>query len=175
MTDEERRVALANAFAAQARSDWQLYQHLASQGFPICHALQHLQMATEKIAKAYRIRDTAADPDELAKHHTGFVAFVSEFFRTKTVRDEYRGKGAVLAQLQKNVEALAREIERLAPAIDHLTTPENAEYPWERDQRVYAPCAFGYPNLDLLRTAGGRATMKMIARAFEDYETLTLQ
>jgi hypothetical protein len=131
-------------------------------------------MATEKIAKAYRIRDTKADPDELAKHHTGFVEFVNAFFRSQTIRDEYRGKDAALKELQKNVEALARGIEKLAPAIDRLATPENAEYPWERDGKVYYPCSYGYPNLDLLKTPGGRATMKMVERAFEAYETLRI-
>jgi hypothetical protein len=175
VAEEDRRQALADAFAAQARSDWGVYQHLAGlpkPSFPQCHALQHLQMATEKIAKAYRIRDTKADPDELARHHTGFVEFVNSFFRSQTIRNEYRGKEAALKTLQKNVEALAREIEKLAPAIDTLTTPENAEYPWERDGDVYRPCFYGYPNLQLLKTAGGRATMKMVERAFEAYETL---
>jgi hypothetical protein len=37
-------------------------------------------MATEKIAKAYRIRDTVADVDELVRHHTGFEEFVNAFF-----------------------------------------------------------------------------------------------
>lgn len=127
MNDKERREALANAFASQARSDWNLYQHLAGlpkPSFPPCHTLQHLQMATEKIAKAYRIRDTQANPDELAKHHTGFVEFVNSFFCSPKIRDEYRGKDAALKEVQRNVGALAREIERLAPATDRLSTPE---------------------------------------------------
>ncbi len=178
MTEEERRNSLADAFAAQARSDWGVYQHLAGlpkPSFPACHALQHLQMAKEKIAKAYRIRDTNADPRELVKHHTGFVEFVNAFFRTETIRDEYQGKEAALKQLQKNVGALAREIEKLAPAIDPFTAPENAEYPWERDGKIYRPCDYGYPSLDLLKTAGGRATMKMVERAFASYETLHIR
>ena len=61
MTDTERRQAYAEAFAAQGRSDWTEYQHLSTLTYPSlpwCHALHYLQMATEKIAKAYRIRDT---------------------------------------------------------------------------------------------------------------------
>ena len=104
MTEEERRQALADAFAAQARSDWKVYQHLAGlpkPSFPACHALQHLQMATEKIAKAYRIRDTKADPGDLARHHTGFEEFVNSFFRSQTIRDEYRGKDAARRSSRK--------------------------------------------------------------------------
>jgi len=47
-------------------------------------------MATEKIAKAYRMRDTKADPDDLARHHAGFEEFVTSFFRSATIREEYR-------------------------------------------------------------------------------------
>ena len=131
-------------------------------------------MATEKIAKAYRIRDTHADPDELARHHTGFVEFVSAFFRSPTIREEYRGKDAALKALQKNAEVLAREIQKLAPAIERLNAPENAEYPWEREEVVYSPCSYAYPNLDLLKTAGGRAAMNVLARAFRAYERLRI-
>ncbi len=59
MDAASRRQLFAEAFAAQARSDWRVYRHLArlrlqSQGssFPKCHDLHYLQMATEKIAKA---------------------------------------------------------------------------------------------------------------------------
>lgn len=34
---------------------------------------------------------------------------------------------------------LAREIEKLAPATDRLAFPENAEYPWERGDKVFVP------------------------------------
>lgn len=68
-----RRQAFAAAFVTQGRSDWDLYKHLSAltkPSFPQCHALHYLQMATEKIAKAYRLRDTTADVDGLVKHHT---------------------------------------------------------------------------------------------------------
>lgn len=176
-----RRKALADAFAAQARSDWRVYQHLAEQRdpgdaryplFPRCHAWQHLQMATEKIAKAYRIRDTDADPDKLATRHPGFVEFVNAFFSSEAIRAEYKGRDAQRESLRKAAEAVAREIEKLAPAIDKLSTPENAEYPWERSGKVFVPVDYTYPTLDVLRTPGGRSTLNLVARAFEDYETL---
>lgn len=177
MNEADRRQAFADAFAAQGRSDWRVYQYLASlqaPSFPSCHALHYLQMATEKIAKAYRIRDTAADVDDLARHHTGFEEFVNAFFRSPKIRGEYAGKDAALRTLQTNAAALARQIEKLAPAKDRLASPENAEYPWERDERVCRPCEYGYPNLSLLKAHSGRATMNMIARAFSDYETLRI-
>ncbi len=76
--------------------------------------------------------------------------------------------------MKTNAAALAREIEKLAPATDRLASPENAEYPWERDDRVYSPCKYSYPNLSILKVHSGRATMNMIERAFLDYEKLRI-
>lgn len=103
-----------------------------------------------------------------------FAAQARAFFRTATVKAEYRGRDAAFRSLLANAERLAREIEKLAPAIDRAVSPENAEYPWERDGQVFRPCSYAYPNLDLLKTAGGRAIMRMVERAFKDYETLRL-
>lgn len=178
MEAEARRQAFAVAFATQGRSDWEVYKHLSAltkPSFPQCHALHYLQMATEKIAKAYRIRDTAADVDDLVKHHTGFVEFINQFFRCETIRDEFRERDAALQTLQRNATALAREIEKLAPATDRLASPENAEYPWERDEAILIPCNFGFPNLTMLRQAGGRAVMNLVERAFKDFERLHIQ
>lgn len=170
-----RRQAFAAAFVTQGRSDWDLYKHLSAltkPSFPQCHALHYLQMATEKIAKAYRLRDTTADVDGLVKHHTGFVEFINQFFRCETIRDEFQGQDAALQTLQRNATALAREIEKLAPATDRLASPENAEYPWERDEKILVPCTFGFPSLT---QASGRAVMNLVERAFNDFERLRIQ
>lgn len=175
MTDAERRQAYAEAFAAQGRSDWAVYQHLSTLTYPSlpwCHALHYLQMATEKIAKAYRIRDTNANVEDVVKHHAGFEEFINSFFRSRQIKEEFEGKDAALQTLQKNAGALAREIEKLAPAIDRPASPENAEYPWERDGQVFRPCSFGYPSLAMLKQPGGRAIMNMIERSFRDFEVL---
>jgi hypothetical protein len=178
MNADERRRAFADAFAAQGRSDWEVYQHLSGlpkPSFPRCHQLHYLQMATEKIAKAYRIRDTDGDVDALAHSHTGFEEFVNAFFRAPAIRTEFQGRDAALQTLQRSAQTLAREIEKLAPAIDRLVSPENSEYPWERDDRVLLPCEFDYPNLSMLTQPGGRAVMRLVQRAFEGYETLHIQ
>jgi hypothetical protein len=178
MDAEARRQAFAVAFATQGRADWEVYKHLSAltkPSFPQCHALHYLQMATEKIAKAYRIRDTTADVDELVRHHTGFVEFINQFFRCETIRDEYREHAAALHALQRNATILAREIEKLAPATDRLASPENAEYPWERDDVILVPCAFSFPNLTMLRQPSGRAIMNLVQRAFNDFELLHIQ
>lgn len=178
MGGERRRQLFAEAFATQGRSDWSLYRYLSglqSPRFPRCHGLHYLQMATEKIAKAYRARDTQVDLDEVIKRHTGFVEFVNAFFRCATIRDEYLGQDAALLTLQRNATAIAREIEKLAPATDRLSSPENAEYPWEKGETIVTPCEFGFPNLTMLSQPSGRAVMNLLERAFTDFEVLRIQ
>lgn len=173
MTEAERRRAFALAFMAQARSDWHAYRVLNEAHVAMCHRLHYLQMACEKLAKAYRLRDTKAPVDDLVSKHSGFSKFVAPFFMA-VLKDEYSGKDQQLRALVQRARALAREIEKLAPAIDREESPENAEYPWERDGQVTAPCDFAFPSLEPLRQPGGRAFLNLVERALDDFERVTL-
>ena len=130
-------------------------------------------MVCEKLAKAYRLRDTRSPIGDLVSKHTGFSKFVGPFFLA-VLRDEYRGKDKQLAGLLQRARILAREIEKLAPAADRSASPENAEYPWERDGQVIAPCDFAFPTLELLRQPGGRAFLNLVERALDDFERVAL-
>jgi hypothetical protein len=174
VTEDERRQAFAEAFIAQARSDWGIHRLLSEQSdVAPCHRLHYLQMACEKLAKAYRLRDTESAVSELVSKHTGFEKFVGAFFAV-ALKDEYRGKDEQLRGLIRRARALAREIEKLAPAIDRADAPENVEYPWEQNDRVIAPCSYTFPSIELQRDAGGRAFLNLIERALNDYERLSL-
>ena len=54
-----------------------------------------MQMVCEKLAKAYRLRDTQSPVNELLSKHTGFAKFIGPFFAA-VLKDEYRGKEAQL-------------------------------------------------------------------------------
>jgi hypothetical protein len=56
----------------QAKSDHDVFVLVRREGMAHCHALHHLQMATEKIAKAYFWRSGVPLP----KSHAGFVQFL---------------------------------------------------------------------------------------------------
>lgn len=174
MSEGDRRRAFADAFIDQARSDWAVYRLLAAHDdVVVCHELHYLQMVCEKLAKAYRLRDTKAAVDELVSKHTGFAKFVGPFFLA-ALKEEFRGKDAQLAGLIARARTLAREIEKLAPAIDRTAAPENAEYPWERDGKIVAPCRYVFSSLELLRQPGGRAFLNLVERALTDFERLAL-
>jgi hypothetical protein len=172
----DRRTQFAAAFFDQARSDWDTYVYLTRAAIlPRCHLLHYLQMACEKLAKAYRLRNASADVDAIVTRHVGFAQFINEFLRSPAVLENYEGQSARHKTVCKTSFTLAREIEKLAPAIDRTHSPENAEYPWERGDwgfgagQVLVPCRYDYPALSLLDTAGGRAFVKLIERAFRDY------
>jgi hypothetical protein len=79
----DRRSQYARAFYEQASSDWQAYELLArSADLPRCHSLHYLQMACEKLEKAYRLRSPSADVDTIVTRHVGFTKFVNEFLRS---------------------------------------------------------------------------------------------
>ena len=63
----------ASAFLRQGASDLTVHELLAARDeLPLCHALHYLQMACEKIAKAYRARNTNAKlhgEDGLLRRH----------------------------------------------------------------------------------------------------------
>ncbi len=170
MTEHEQRRAFANKFLVQAASDWETYELLASHvDVAACHKLHFLQMACEKVAKAYRLRDTKSPESELLSRHTGFAKFVPSFCKM-VLSQRYQGKDAQLARVIRASQALAREIEKLAPAIDRLATPENVEYPWQRGDEVIAPCQYNVPSLELLQQAGGRTFLKIVKHALDSFE-----
>jgi len=127
-------------------------------------------MACEKIAKAYRCRDTAANLDELLKRHVGFAKFIGSFLASPSIKEAYKGRDAQLREVAKLARALAREIEKLAPAIDRVGSPENVEYPWQSGENIVAPCQYDYPQLSLLMTPGGRTFLKLVVRAIEEFD-----
>lgn len=176
----ELRGDWATAFLRQGRSDLQVYDLLSAQReleIPRCHALHYLQMACEKIAKAYRIRDTNAELEGeggLLRRHVGFEKFMSAFLLSPSIRSAYAGRTAQLRQIAKTTLALAREIEKLAPAVDGQTVPENAEYPWKVAGHVVAPCEHEFSRLSLLREAGGTTFLKLLRRAADDFYAIGL-
>lgn len=177
------REAWAEAFARQARSDWRVYQHLSgadpryeacSTEVETCHCLHFLQMACEKIAKAYRIRDLDTSFEDLSRHHTGFASFVNAFLSSPTFKNEFRGRAAQLQALKSSMRHLASEIECIAPAINRDARPDNAEYPWQDGDQALVPCDYTFPNLNLRDTPNGRRLLSLVRRALDEFERVRI-
>ena len=139
-----------------------------------CHRLHFLQMACEKIAKAYRLRDAETFTTNDLYSHVAFSKFILYFLRTQQLKERYRAQEAKRRQMERYARILAIEIEKLAPAVDRDQTPENAEYPWIIGETIFVPCRHRYPVSRLLGEQGGRDILKLIEIAIENYPGATL-
>ena len=131
----------ASAFAQQATSDLKTYQVLEASELPRCHSLHQLQMATEKIAKAYRLAsEPGATPQSITQHRLG--NFVEAFFRApRSVERLGLGRYNV-TYAKRKLAGLAHQVEQLAPTSD--LSKRNAEYPWEVGETVCTPALEEY-------------------------------
>ena len=120
---------LRDAYAEQSRSDFTVYS-VYLQEAEECHRLHYLQMACEKIAKAYRLRDLVSFNSEDLYSHAVFSKFITGFLKSKLVRRRYASQDSKRREVERYARSLAVEIEKLAPAVDRERTPANAEYPW---------------------------------------------
>ncbi len=167
------RTRLADAYAEQSRSDFTVYS-VYLQEAEECHRLHYLQMACEKIAKAYRLRDLVSFNPEDLYSHTVFSKFITGFLKSKLVRRRYASQDSKRRQVERYARSLAVEIEKLAPAVDREQTPANVEYPWEAGAAVFVPCRHDFPLSRRLREQNGRDFLKVLEIAIEDYEDITL-
>ena len=111
----------AEAYAKQSRSDFAVYelltQAVALNQIEQCHSLHYLQMACEKIAKAYRFRDTDTPIENLLTSHVAFSKIIVGLLRSPEILKRYHKKDAMLRQSIHFARRLGREIELLAPAV----------------------------------------------------------
>jgi hypothetical protein len=77
----------SEAFLTQAKSDWQVYEHLNETGFPACHALHYLQMASEKLAKAYLLAGIS-EIEDVRSTHRAFTRVLQLIARSKRLERE---------------------------------------------------------------------------------------
>lgn len=142
----------AIAYAEQSASDWNVFQKLTADGnVEFCHALHYLQMACEKIAKAYRFRDTDTAVGTLLTSHVAVSKFIETFLCSPIMMERWTANPHQLRPLRQRCRQLAREVEIMAPAVARTGRPENAEYPWESGKRVQIPASYSYPNLSQLQ------------------------
>ncbi len=120
----------SEAFLAQARSDFQVFELLLQQDrdrVPACHPGHYLQMSMEKLAKA-ALQRAGDDPGytheafSLLRHHLKRrdVAHALGYSNFSTFRD-FLDRSA----------GLFRRIEALHPDVPKSANGPNVEYPWE--------------------------------------------
>jgi len=160
----------SEAFFTQAKSDWKVYEHLAESDFPACHALHYLQMATEKLAKAYLLADVN-EIEDVRSTHRAFTRFLQLIARSKRLEKEMRMTGRqLLAYVQQSLP-LAYEVKSLAPSL--ALGGSNPEYPWEAPTKaILTPATHEFAIKQVLREPRGRNLIKLIRTALEKFYVL---
>jgi len=160
----------SEVFLIQAKSDWQVYEHLEKTPLPHCHALHYLQMATEKLAKSYLLAGRSDIKTVRASHH-GLTRFLQLVWRNKGLQEEMGMTAKKLVAHIQQLLPLAYTIESLAPAI--AGNGPNPEYPWEAPQNTFhAPAVYEFTISKALREPRGRNLIKLIRTALTKFYAL---
>jgi len=153
----------------QSKADHAVFVLLRQQGVEQCHTLHYLQMATEKLAKAYFWRSGSPPP----RTHAGFVQLLRFLGQ---VRQSDRERIATLFSFNRftdfqnwlrTVLPLAYELERLSPDLSN--DGPNPEYPWPHATPQFAPASHNFPIWNSLTSGSGRDLMRVIRIAVDRF------
>jgi hypothetical protein len=164
----------SSAYARQADADFNTYQFLeglpveslGGRQIPVCHRLQFLQMACEKLVKAH-LCARGTPPASLQASH-GFISKTLPIvIRGETIATNFRG--AAGKNVVTSANRLAREIDLLAPSVRKGgQRPDNCEYPWEDGNgRLHVPLEWTFSSAELISKPGGRSILKVIRSAVD--------
>ena len=150
-------------YLTQARSDFHALRAL--KGADPCHQIHYLQMATEKLAKAYFWR--VGKP--LKKRHDFFV----KFLRAARKRGDI---GRILGiKPTANWEAYVDSVLPVTLAVEQMAPSEagdgpNAEYPWPHEAPEQAPATFAFPVWDEIAAPHGQKFLGLLGRLLDNFE-----
>ena len=133
----------------------------------VCHSLQFLQMACEKLVKAH-LCGTGSDPATAQTSHAYIAKTLPLILRQQATDLRFTGKKA-RAVLQHS-KYLAEEIEILAPAVKRGEgRPDNCEYPWEDGVgKLHVPLEWSFIPAQLLDLPAGRTFLKLVREAINN-------
>jgi hypothetical protein len=157
----------------QAKSDHAVFVLLRRGGVRECHMLHYLQMAAEKISKAYLWRSGAAPPRSLV----GLMPFLQALLSRGLGRKERRRIAGIfdyarpedMAAWVKQVSPLAHDLQNLTPDLSN--DGPNAEYPWPHDEPTHCPALHSFALWNRLRDSEpGRRLVKFLDKAIQRFE-----
>jgi hypothetical protein len=154
----------------QAQTDFNLFVQLRRNGVHECHLLHYLQMATEKLSKAYLWRSGHAPP----RSHTGFVRFLRALLDRRAELD--RIANVLGFRRREDLDNWARNAQPLAYALQNIAPAEagngpNPEYPWPRDAPAHCPIGHAFSLWEQLSNTGqGRKLLEITERAVARFD-----
>lgn len=155
----------------QAGSDHDILVLLRRKDAAPCHQLHYLQMATEKLSKAFFWRAGRPPP----RNHSGFTEFLRAIVsarppkRRQQIADLFSfGRFEDVQNWMHNVLPLARALERLAPQL--ANDGPNPEYPWPHSNPQHVPVTFDFHIWSELTNRGhGRRLLQIIGTAVREF------
>ena len=161
---DQWRIGYAKQALADLRARERLLQH---PDLPDCQQLHFLQMACEKLCKAY-LCGQGVDPATLRSSH-GYISNPLPIIAKQQFALESHKARVDRTWVIHALRVLARKIELLAPAMtDAGRHPSNCEYPWAGpDGTVRVPAEHNF-GLDLLHEKAGRHLLKVLYTAADD-------
>lgn len=154
----------------QARSDHEMFVICRSAGYAQCHSLHYLQMATEKLAKAYFWRSNTSPP----KSHAGFVQFLRFLGAIRNDRDRiadlfsFKRFEDFQAWIKLTIP-IAYDLERLTP--DLANDGPNPEYPWPHSAPATAPASHRFQIWEKLIAGQGRGLLRVLQIAIGSFDS----
>ena len=150
----------------QAKSDHAAFVFLRRGGVHECHVLHYLQMASEKISKAYLWRSGTPPP----RSHVGLMRFLRALLgrrgaeSNRIARLFEFGRSRDMSVWVTQVGPLAYALQNLAPA--EANDGPNPEYPWPHEIPRHCPAAHSFELWTQLRDhTQGRNLLRFIERA----------
>lgn len=156
------------AYAKQALADLHARERLLQDPrMPDCQQLHFLQMACEKLCKAY-LCGQGVGPETLRSSHA-YVSGTLPIIARQQFAMQSRKAQADRTWVIRAIRVLARKIELLAPAVDYAGRyPANCEYPWVGPDGVLrVPAEYNFA-IDLLHERAGRHLLKVLQTAAEE-------
>lgn len=155
----------------QARSDHEVFELLRERRVNPCHQLHYLQMATEKLAKAYFWR--GGSPSKTT--HIGLMTFLKALSgarrseRVGIARSLAFGRFSDFERWVRLTSPLAYNLENITPAHAKKDHP-NPEYPWPHDAPTWAPVTYSFEVWTDLNTTGrGRQLLTVVSAAIRTF------
>jgi len=156
----------------QSRSDHDVLNLLRRNRALGCHQLHYLQMATEKLAKAYFWRSGTSPP----RTHAGSVQFMRALGgiqlsqRARVINALGFGTWPEFRTWIRRTVPMIYELERLAPAL--AQDGPNPEYPWPHTAPADNPVRHQFQLwADLNSTGLGRQLLRVIGLAVDRFPT----
>jgi hypothetical protein len=155
-------------YVRQANADlkaWELYEKHPEAISAECHKLLFLQMACEKLCKAYLI--LGGTPHDTLQNSHGYIAGpLPVIIRQQIIH--MRGNLDGMQGVLSHARHLANEIELLNPSITRGgQRPDNCEYPWEVGDRVISPLSWIFHPARLCTAPAGRTFLKLLRGAVD--------